>query len=82
MTKTYKGLMVLGLIMIGFGVYFIAVAMQSKSWDQVEGTIINTRIPVSLSNTGSTTQRHWVYRVEVTYKFDKIENLTKTAGFL
>jgi len=56
--------------MIGFGVYFIAVAMASKSWDQVEGTIINTRIPASLSNTGSTTQRHLVYRVEVTYKFD------------
>ncbi len=70
MTKVYKGLMILGLLMIGFGVYFIAVAMASKSWDQVEGTIINTRIPATLSNTGSATQRHLVYRIEITYAYD------------
>ena len=70
MTKTYKGLMIFGILLIGLGGYFITVALASKSWDQVEGKIINTRIPASLSNSGSTTQRHLVYRVEVTYKYE------------
>lgn len=70
MTKTYKGLMLLGILLIGLGGYFIAVALASKSWDQIEGEIMNTRIPASLSNAGSTAQRHLEYRIEVTYKYD------------
>jgi hypothetical protein len=69
MNKIFKGLMLLGLFFIGLGGYFIVVALDSKSWNQVEGEITEIIIPASMSNAGSATQRHLEYRVEMTYKY-------------
>ncbi|MFK8012063.1 MAG: DUF3592 domain-containing protein [Marinicellaceae bacterium] len=70
MTNVAKGLMLFGALLLCFGIYFIASALSSKSWDQVQGKIISTKTPASLSTTGSATQRHLVYRVEATYQYD------------
>lgn len=45
--------MILGLFFICLGGYFITIALASKTWDQVEGKIINIRVAASLSNSGS-----------------------------
>jgi len=70
MTKVAKGLMLFGVLLLCFGIYFIFTALASTSWDQVQGKIISTKIPASLSTTGSATQRRLVYRVEATYRYD------------
>jgi chitodextrinase len=70
MSKVAKGLMLFGVLLLGFGIYFVTTALASTSWDQVQGKIISTRIPAGLSNTGSSTQRHLVYRVEATYQYE------------
>jgi len=62
--------MVLGLLLIGLGVYFIFVALASKAWDKTPGQIISTKIPASLSTAGSATQRHLEYRIEVKYSYE------------
>jgi hypothetical protein len=77
MNKVNKGLMVLGLLFIGLGIYFIVVALASKTWDQVQGQIISAKIPARLSNSGSATQRHLVYHIEVTYSYE-VEGKTYT----
>ena len=70
MTKTAKVLMLFGIFLLCFGIYFIATALASTSWEQVQGKIISTKISASLTNAGSTTQRRLVYRVESTYQYN------------
>ena len=64
MSKVNRGLMILGLLFIGLGIYFIVVALASKTWDQKQGQIISVKIPASLANVGNAVQRHLVYRIE------------------
>jgi hypothetical protein len=70
MSKVNRGLMILGLLFIGLGIYFIVVALASKTWDQKQGQIISVKIPASLANVGNAVQRHLVYRIEVTYSYE------------
>lgn len=63
------GLMIFGLYLLGFRCYFVFETLASTNWDQVEGRIINTKTPASISMAGSTTQRHVVYRIEATYEY-------------
>ena len=43
------GLIVLGLAMCGFGVYFVQLGFEARSWPEAKGRILSTTVKVSTS---------------------------------
>jgi hypothetical protein len=64
------GFMVLGLLFLGFGCYFIIEATFSTNWDKIEGEIISTKIPIDFVNVNDPIHRYEIYSVEVTYEYE------------
>lgn len=58
----------LGVLMTGFGCWFMVEAQLTRTWDQVEGTIVTTHVKRRLVNRQSTA-RSFEYYIELRYRY-------------
>lgn len=64
----------LGLLLSGFGVSFIADGLQARSWPVVDGRVVSTTVRVDMptGNSGATREAreaHWRYYPSITYRW-------------
>lgn len=66
---TFRVLLLIGLLLAGFGVYFIYEANSSKSWNQVAGTVAKTKIVRKTSRSGNSGTYRTEYNVNIKYQY-------------
>jgi hypothetical protein len=70
-----NGFGVLGLIFLFMGIYVTLQALASNDWNQVEGTIINSKIRTHVNISNTTGQDHQKqYSINVVYDY-KVEDI-------
>lgn len=62
-------LLIIGGLIMAFGVWFVASAYASVTWDQVEGTVIKPKVVTRLKNASNAQLRSLEYIVEVDYAY-------------
>lgn len=72
-------LIVLGLAMACFGIYFIVLGYEAKGWVETEGRVVSTRVRVDTDIASKTTTRRNRYFPSITYRWT-VDGTTYTAS--